>query len=142
MIVDAFDAPTAEEYSLIYDSWARSFRKSPWAGCVPNHLWDGVSRACIAELLNRSLIVVAVKQLENGTRRVMGYSVSEPGVLHWLYVKDDFRGMGVGKALLQAVTHGWEQHVYTHRTRASDKFLHRASGTSWIWDPVLARVRK
>lgn len=138
MIVDKFDAPTAEEYSLIYDSWARSFRKSPWAGCVPNHLWDQVSRACIGELLNRSLVIVAVKELSEGTRRVMGYSVSEPGVLHWLYVKDDFRRMGVGHSLLEVTTRGWDQFIYTHQTRASRKFL----GGRWHWDPVFARVRK
>ncbi len=137
-----FDTPTAEEFSLIFDSWANSFRKSPWAGCVPNHLWDSVSRACIGELLNRSMVIVAVTELEDGTRRVMGYSVAEPGVLHWLYVKNDYRGMGVGKALLELATHGWETFVYTHRTRASDKFLRRALCRQWIWDPVLARVRK
>lgn len=133
-----FDAPDAEEYSLIYDSWARSFRKSPWAGCVPNHLWDQVSRACIGELLNRSLVIVAVKDLEDGKRRVMGYSVSEPGTLHWLYVKDDYRGMGIGKRLLEFTTAGWEQFVYTHQTRASRKFL----GSKFHWDPVPARIRQ
>lgn len=133
-----FDAPNAEEYAFVFDSWASSFRKSPWAGCVPNHLWDQVSRACIGELLNRSLVVVAYRELADGTRRIMGYSVSEPGVLHWLYVKRDYRGMGVGKRLLEFTTAGWEQFAYTHQTRASRKFL----GQKWHWDPVLARIRK
>lgn len=138
MIVDSFDLLAPEEYSLVFDSWARSFRKSPWAGCVPNHLWDQVSRACIGELLTRSRVIVALKTLEDGTRRVMGYSVSEPGVLHWLYVKNDYRGMGVGRSLLNVTTDGWEQFVYTHQTRASRKFL----GSRFHWDPVLARIRK
>lgn len=133
-----FDVPTPDEFSLVIDSWVRSFRKSPWAGCVPNHLWDQVMRTSIAELLNRALVIVAVKELEDGTRRVMGYSVAEPGVLHWLYVKDDYRRLGIGKALLEVTTHGWDQFVYTHKTRASARFL----GQRFIWDPVLARIRK
>ena len=144
MIVDAFDLPADDELVLVYDSWARSFRKSPWAGCVPNHLWDGVSRACISELLSRSRVIMAVKNLDDGKRRVLGYSVSEPGALHWLYVKDDYRGLGVGKSLLEVTvnTPPWDQFVYSHRTRAADKFLRRASEHAWVWDPVLARIRK
>ncbi len=136
-MIDEFDYPQPEEYPLIFDTWARSFRKSPWAGCVPNHLWDQVSRACIGELLTRSRVIVAVKNLPEG-RRVMGYSVSEPGVLHWLYVKNDFRGLGIGRSLLELTTSGWDQYVYTHQTRASRKFL----GTRFHWDPVPARIRK
>ena len=138
-----FDVPSGEEYSLVFDSWARSFRKSPWAGCIPNHLYDQVSRACIGELLNRSKVIVVARTHDHEgkplpARRVMGYSVSEPGVLHWLYVKDDYRGQGVGRALLDVTTNGWEQFVYTHRTRASQKFL----GQRFHWDPVLARIHR
>lgn len=147
MIADEFDTPKQftrddgtidDEMDLVFDSWSRSFRKSPWAGCVPNHLWDSTARASIGELVDRSLVIVAVINLPNGKRRVMGYSVSEPGVLHWLYVKDDYRGFGVGRALRDLTTRDWQQFVYTHRTRASAKFL----GQRFHWDPVLARVRK
>lgn len=132
--------PADDELPLIYDSWARAYRTSPWAGTVPNHLWDTVSRACSAELLARSRTTCAVVELEDGTRRVMGYSVSEParGILHWLYVKRDYRGMGVGRTLLADVsallsTPG----TYTHRTKASAKFL----GPGWTYDPVPARTK-
>ena len=79
----------------------------------------------------------------------MGYSVSEPSkrVLHWLYVKRDYRGMGVGTQLLEATcppysgasgerghSPGWR---YTYRTKASTRFL----GEGFIWDPVPARVK-
>lgn len=150
-----FDSPRPEEFALIYDSWAASFRKSPWAGCVPNSLWDQVSRACALELLNRGRVIVAVQELEpvvlenssgrlvHPPRRVMGYSVSEPGCLHWLYVKRDYRGIGVGRQLLAETTRDWtpasKQYVweYTHRTHSSAAFL----GKGWLWNPVSARVK-
>jgi GNAT superfamily N-acetyltransferase len=142
-----FDAPTAEEFSLVFDAWANSFKKSPYAGCIPNRLWDDVSRAGISEILDRGArVVVACMPLPDGRRRVMGYSVSEPDkhVLHWLYVKRDYRGTGVGTALLRETcqdSFGWS---YTHRTKAADNFLRRASssysGPRFVWDPVPARV--
>lgn len=137
--------PAADEFPLIYDTWARSFMKSPWAGCVRNCDYPATSRAAIQEILDRGArVVVAVVELEGGGRRVMGYSVSEPGegALHWIYVKRDYRGMGVGKALLADVEEHATPHatglVYTYRTPASAKFL----GAKWRHDPVLARVKR
>ncbi len=134
-----FDSPTAEEYALVIDAWVRSYQKSPWAGCVPNHLWDSVSRTCISEILNRGArIVVAVADTEDGGRRVMGYSVSEPGVLHWLFVKRDYRGVGVGSAILrETCPAGGGPWTYTHRTRASERFL----GRNFAYDPRTARIK-
>lgn len=139
-----FDTPTPDELALVYDSWARSFRKSPYAGCVPNHLWDQVSRACMSEILNRGArVIVAVVDLPDGGRRVAGYSVSEPNVLHWLYVKDDYRGFGYGRELLYKTVEGWNKApVYTHRTNAAQAFLERSSRRRWIWDPVHARTKR
>ena len=140
-----FDTPTADEYALVFDSWAKSYRKSPFAGTVPNHLWDQVSRETAKSLLDRgATVIVAVTPIAGreseypGVRRVMGYSVSEPGrrILHWLFVKRDYRGVGVGRAILSATCPdgGW---TYSHRTRASTKFL----GPGYKWDPVTARVK-
>lgn len=136
-----FDAPQADEFAFIFDSWANSFRRSPWAGCVPNNMFDAVSRAAAAGIIDRGAHVV-VALPDGDTRRIMGYAVSEPakGVLHWLYVKNDFRRMGVGRALLQQVTDQMpvpgQSRTYSHRTRMSDRFLR-----DWTWDPVTARVK-
>lgn len=141
------DAPRPEEFKIIFDAWANSFRKSPWAGCVPNHMWDAVSREAARSILDRGArVLVAVTPIAGQedqfpeVRRVMGYSVSEPdrGILHWLYVKEKFRGVGIGSALLEATcpesTGEWQ---YTFRTKASAKFL----GPRFNWDPVHARVK-
>lgn len=141
-----FVSPAADEFPLVYDAWANSFRKSPWAGCVRNCDWDEVSRNSINEILNRGArVICATADMEGGGRRVLGYSVSEPAscVLHWLFVKRDYRGMGVGMELLRETTRDWPPsssrvpRKYTHRTRASAKFL----GEGWVHDPVPARVK-
>jgi GNAT superfamily N-acetyltransferase len=138
-----FDAPTADELPLVYDAWASSYRKSPFAGCVRNCDWDAVSRGTIGEILDRpARVIVGVLDLPDGTRRVAAYSVSEPafGCLHWLYVKRNFRGQGLGRQLLAHTTSDWAaaRRVYTHRTNASQRFL----GPTWKWDDSLARVKR
>jgi GNAT superfamily N-acetyltransferase len=134
-----FDLALPDEYSFVFDSWARSFQKSPWAGCIPNHLYPQVSRAASSEIVDRGArVLVAYVDLPDGGRRIMGYSVSEPDrrVLHWLFVKKDFRGMGIGSALL-AETCPDGEWSYTFRTRASTKFL----GPRFEHDAKWARVR-
>jgi ribosomal protein S18 acetylase RimI-like enzyme len=140
-MIAGFDAPEPDEFPFIFDSWANSFRRSPWAGCVPNHLYDAVSREAARGILDRPGTRVLCAFPE-GVRRIMGYSVSEPerGVLHWLYVKSDFRRLGVGRLLLTETLAAFNPDVdwrYTFRTRASAAFL----GDLFRWDPSLARVK-
>ncbi len=121
-------SPTAEEFSFLFDSWARSFMKSPWAGCIRNCDYDQVSRAAMAEIIDRpARVTVAVEDLEDGTRRVLGYSVSEPDrkIIHYCYVKRDARGLGIGRTLRRDVVADADrgEWTYTYRTTAADRFL-------------------
>lgn len=134
-----FDNATPDELPLVFDSWARSFQKSPWAGCIPNHLYPQVSREASAEIIDRGArVLVGYVDLPNGGRRVLGYSVSEPHrrVLHWLFVKKDYRGLGYGRQILAATCDGGDW-TYTYRTRASTKFL----GQRFEHKPEHARVK-
>ena len=125
--------------AFVYDSWARSFQKSPFAGCIPNHLYPQVSRAASAEIADRAKVLVAYADLEDGTRRIVGYSVSEPErkILHWLFIKNDYRRLGYGTALLKETCGDNDQWFYTHRTRSSVPFL----GPRFRWDDKYARVK-
>lgn len=153
-----FDTPTVDEFKLVKDAWANSFRKSPWAGCIPNHLYDQVSRESIRSILDRGArVLVAVTPIHGredefpAVRRVMGYSVSEPhrGILHWLYVKAGpdglgYRGVGIGRAILERTILEFNPNVewtYTFRTRASERFLNGGDGPRFHWDPIPARVK-
>lgn len=139
-----FDTPNADEFPFIFDSWARSFRDSPYAGCIRNCDYDHVSRAGMAEIIDRAVVTVAVQDTPDGQRRIAGYAVYEPDrkVLHYIYVKRDFRGMGVGRSLRRLVCQdvdlkSWR---YTYRTNASERFL-RVKGAGMKWDTVPARVK-
>lgn len=143
-----FDSPAPDEWPLVFDSWANSYRKSPYAGTIPNHLYPEVSRASFGDIVARpgARVVVAVQELPEGGRRVMGYAVAEPrrNCLHWLYVKQAYRRLGVAKALLAEVLKDFAndpdpRKFYTHRTPISHKLLREKDG--WEWNDVFARVR-
>lgn len=135
------EPPEAEEYALVFDSWARSFRNSKYAGCIRNCDYDDVSRKAMSEIVDRGArVVVLVTTTEKGDRRVAGYSVSEPDkkLIHFIYVKRDYRRMGLGRLLRRDVVadsehRGWR---YTYKTNASERFLHRME-----WDPTPVRTK-
>lgn len=134
-----FDSPNEDELKFILDSWSSSYRKSVYAGTVPNNLWQEVIRASITQLVGRSNCNTIVARVGD---RVMGYAVAEPGILHWLYVKKDFRRLGIGRCLLNAITLPWPAEVkkfprYTHNTYGAQRFLPKW----WKWDPIPARVQ-
>lgn len=139
------DIPTADELKFVLDSWSNSFKKSKYAGCIPNNLWASVSRTSITQLLSRQLcdVLVALSPTSDGSRGlVMGYIVGEPGILHWVYTKKNFRRLGIGKTLLAALTKNWDVQLkkfprYTHKTDCADRFL----PPGWKHDPIPSRVR-
>jgi GNAT superfamily N-acetyltransferase len=113
-VIGTFATPTAEEWPFIFDSWARSFRNSR--------------------------VVVLVNATESGERRVIGYSVSDPKrrIIHYVYVKRDWRGLGAGRELRRDIVSdaelaGWS---YTYRTSACGKFYRSAKHR-----PELARIK-
>ncbi len=132
--------PSAAEYPFIMDSWARSFMKSPWAGCIPNSMYADVSRACISEIIDRGAEGIVAVEGEGESRRVCGYFVTEPRrqILHFVYTKRDLRGLGIGRKLLEYALQATNPSdwTYTHKTKASDKFCRGMS-----WDPRGARVK-
>lgn len=152
-----FDTPTEDELKFILDSWTSSYRNSKYAGTVPNNLWQEVQRSTIVQLMTRptcrttvaltpkpfsspGLTGIEIEGMPRG--RVMGYSVAEPGILHWIYTKKDYRRLGVAKSLLSKEIEDWPNEVighprFTHMTDSSYRFLPRW----WKWDPIPARVK-
>lgn len=83
----------AEDLSYVYDTWLNSWRSSPWAGTVPNHLYFDTQRATIAGLLARGASV-RVCHFPGSPDLVQGwccYEVKgETTVLHYIYVADPY----------------------------------------------------
>lgn len=95
----------AADLPFVKDTWKRSFRDSPFAGPIPNHLYHPVYGQVLDYLMGREDVRVEVAANPESDGQVFGYVVSEEGFdapcLHWIYVKRVYRGYGVAKSLLK-----------------------------------------
>ena len=111
--------PTPSAIPGLLQVWADTYRKSRWAGALPNNIyWDAYSEA-FRQLLNRGARVLVAASAEH-PELVLGWIVYEPTargevVCHYAYVKPLYRRRGLANALLDAA--GLTKDcVYTFRT--------------------------
>ena len=133
----AFDPET--DYNFVLSSWAHSFKGSPWAGVCPNNLWHPQMKETLDQLLERGATVL-MAVADDDTDHLIGYVCYETGlsgvaVIHYVFVKDEFRTGGMGKALLSIAANG--KFIYTFRT-PDGKSLER--GGTHV--PAIARRKK
>ena len=118
-------------------NWANSFRRSRWAGVVPNHLFHDLMRTLQDGLLRRGMRV-SLAHLPGNPDALMGFVAWEPSdkapIVHFLYVKDTWRGQGLGGALLRQGP--GDKFIYTHRTEDADRFRRPGWQVAHVPDPA------
>lgn len=88
-----FDGP------FIFDSWRRSYiGQSPFTQFIPRKEFDREHSKVISKLIERSTPRIAVKTEDPDV--IVGYIVFEPNILHYVYVKEAFRGFGMCRKLI------------------------------------------
>ncbi len=118
------------DWRLISDAWQRSYRNSPWAGVVPNHLWAGLMLEMQDGLLARGADCAVIVD-ESRPDLIVGFICTErvagleQPVLHYLYVKRDFRGVGIAGDLLRSVYPEDSRVTVTHLTQRGANALKR-----------------
>ena len=139
--VTVFRDPVPADVPFILDSWIRSFRESPWAGCVPNNQFYDVTRSAIEGLLERGAkLVVACSRVDSD--QILGWACTEKvrggDAAHFVYVKDPYRRRGLATELLNHGTanpQAQDRKFYTFRTRCASYF----SRHGWVHEPAIAR---
>lgn len=122
---------------FILNSWINSLRYvHPWSKLDRNWL-STAAHALITRLLTSPLCTTLVAVNKEDPDQVFGFVVfsREPSMLHWIYVKRDFREMGFATALM---THAFIQPTdvvieATHKTHnlehlARWNIVHRSRG--------------
>lgn len=99
-----------EDKNFILNSWLKSYRRAPASQYIPNEIYFPAHKALIESLLADPATSVKVLVLDDADRNfIVGYSVTalappvfggEVYFVHWVYIKDTFRGLGLTKALL------------------------------------------
>lgn len=108
---------TADDLAMVFDSWLKSWRVSKWAGCIPNHLYFETQRVLIEDLIARGA-AIRIAYPSGRPEVILGWACGEEKegkcVLHYLYVKDPFIGMGIPETLLAALP-GAKPGFITHK---------------------------
>lgn len=87
--------------AFVIDAWKRSFEGAPAVrGAEREHYRTEMTRA-IRRLCDHAEIRVACDPTDEDT--IVGFVAFTGGELHYVYVKRDFRGLGIAKDLLKGV---------------------------------------
>lgn len=93
-----------DDLAFVLDSWLQSYRdNNPEARALPRALFYSMHRRVVERLLARSLVVVACAK--DNPNHILGWAAyeTEPGVLHYLYVKAAYRGHDISRWLAAVV---------------------------------------
>ena len=116
---------TDQEMNLIRSDWFRSFRlKGSHPLKVSKEVFEQGMNARIQRLICKCLPVVAT--LEDVPEEVLGWSCRDMGIVHYVYVKRDYRRQGIGKFL----TFG--ARAYTHFTQKGALLLPEAQYNPYL----------
>lgn len=135
----ALRSGTDADVGFVVRSWLGEMRASPLAAYVPNEVYRPGQRALIHQLLSHGALVIACDPDSPGV--ILGccaYQPADIAIVHWVYVAGSYRRLGVGRALLEAVTLGRRPVFATQATRL---LLHdlkpQMQAEAIIYDPYL-----
>jgi GNAT superfamily N-acetyltransferase len=118
--------------NLIYATWLRCYEASSLAAKnIPRDVFFGEHHKLLDSIFARGP-EVRLAVLPDEPDVVLGWSVHEGGIVHFVYVKPAFRKHGVAAALLEGVQRPF---VYTHWTHALRELHGKLAGC--VYNPYL-----
>lgn len=118
---------TPDDVMDIVKWWTGSFRRSKWAGTIPNNKFNEVQGEVIRQLLSRGAKCTLAVNKDNPAQ-VLGFictektKLNEP-VVHFLFVKDYYRRHGISKLLLKVEEIPLDGSAFfTHKTPFSKHY--------------------
>lgn len=127
-----------DDISFIYATWLNSFREDSDRGyeCRKSIFFAEYNLVAdrILEDLNTEILVACSPENQNV---IFGYLVYEPGIIHYAYVKELFRKLGIARSLFIAAE---TPKVITHKTRTIKPILRKHDEI--IYNPFILYKKK
>lgn len=106
-----------DDYNFIISTWLKGlYYGNDWFEKIDKEAYMTHYHAFINSILSRPNIKVNVSALKEDEDVILGYSILEGPKLHWIYVKEAWRRLGISKDL---ITHPIS--TVTHITRLGDQ---------------------
>lgn len=101
-----------DDRAFIMATWLRGlYYGNPWFKEIEKDNFMKNYHQIITKVLTKPDISINIASLKDDEDVILGYSITEPKILHWIFVKETFRRIGIGKALIPQDT-----DVTTHLT--------------------------
>jgi hypothetical protein len=100
-----------DDLGFVIASWVQSYRQQALARDA-GAAYPRQQRRIIQHLLEHANVLVACAPDE--PRLILGYAVTGPQVVHYVYVKQDFRRIGIARALVRPYLAA--PTAFTHKT--------------------------
>jgi len=111
ILVRPIDWDDPMEVNLVRSSWLRSNASSGLARSLGRKAYYSGHHDLIDRLMHRAEMRVACSVTRHDT--IVGWACVEPAVVHYVFVREEFRCNGVARRLLAELP---ERVTYTHRT--------------------------
>jgi len=116
------------DHAFVYATWLQSYRKlSDFAKPIAREVYFPAQHDRIERLLRIGRLHVAVPEGSSGMHTILGYCVTDGALLHWVYVKGNWRQMGIAGKLLEG--RGLQQ--FTHWTYDFDHMARRLANLKY-----------
>ncbi len=103
-----------DDSAFMYSTWLNSYHYDSWARTTSKTVFFTQYKQVIDNILTRSMFTVAA--LKDDPEVILGYLISEPGIVHYLFVKEAFRKFGIATSLVKAVLQE-DRFIITHKTQ-------------------------
>lgn len=95
-----------EDKNFIYSTWLRGlYFGNDYFGAIPSQVFFSKYSSIVEKVLALNKCEVYVACLPDAKDVILGYAILYPGILHWIFVKDSWRKLGIAKALVPKDTH-------------------------------------
>ncbi len=111
----------------VIEAWSGTWKRSRAAGCIPNDMFEDVTRAAITQLLARGMEIRGLCASSHPSVLLSWVAFErdkrKPGapVIHYLFTREPVRGRGMARLLLDSIGAG-KRFIYTHQTTFAKKY--------------------
>lgn len=123
--------------AFVMATWMRAYRDSAFARGVPTPIYNVRQRQRIERTLSREGTRILIACGADAPELIMGWSITSPQRLHYIYVKLAYRQQGIGSSLLTAMHDDGSPMFYSSKGDVwiEKKLQNEDRWTNWIYDP-------
>lgn len=118
-----------EDHAFIYASWLQGlYYGNYYFREIDKDIFFKHYNKVIEYLLNKKNSIVVISCLREDPDVILGYAVCEPTILHWVFIKEPWRKLGLARDIIPK-----ETQVVTHLTEVACNIKPKI----WVFNPFI-----